>query len=223
MKDSQYYNFKSYYVKKERPAIEPGHSHQELENILKLRKNLNEENVNNITKELFNKSDPALKKAFQMIFDLIGININSQSEAQPSTSTGEVFTVEPSNKPVNANQIDLADIKAVNLRLDSFEKRFDDCLKQMGAITAELENLKGQVKNIQDSFQEFKTKDRNNGTRDDEGRSYKHRSASIQNAFQEAVEPVRLSSNSRFGIVYSSCDVIYEILINLIFFKFNAF
>lgn len=88
------------------------------------------------------------------------------SDPNPSTMFEGTFlsnltstpTVAPAPQPSSSDEVckqTNVDILALNLRLDSFEKRFDSCLKEVGAIVSEMSHIKKDIKEVKEKIDSF--------------------------------------------------------------------
>ncbi|KAK6639700.1 hypothetical protein RUM43_007975 [Polyplax serrata] len=75
-----------------------------------------------------------------------GHSLISPSKYQLSSSFNSSFATDSRIEQKNA------DIMALNMRMDSFEKRFDACLKEVGGILSELSHLRSEVKEMKQNM-----------------------------------------------------------------------
>lgn len=196
---SVYYNVKCLNnIRKEKQLL-VGLSLAEFEKRLKERPNLkmaNQLGFDMLLKSLQKSNlDASAKYALELVFKLFQNNPQMVID-NASTSKIEDGATRKINFDENSPQM-----VAVNTRLDTLEKRFDDCLKQLGASVSELNRVKEDLKELKEEFREYKTQTTSqiekltHNPTSENGRSFSHKSASVQNALNEAIEPVPISSD----------------------------
>lgn len=77
----------------------------------------------------------------------------SQVEQQTSQTSNYALSLSPQSLAVDSKcEQKNVDVLALNLRMDSFEKRYDTCLKELGGIISEMSNIKSEIKEIKETL-----------------------------------------------------------------------